>query len=146
MPLGSVFANNSQTVLSVGKDAVNPIAVGALCVRDTATAPDSWKQAPAAAGNVGPFVVCVNRAAASSDTAFSAALPGTMCTVKGQGVIEVGAEIYSSASVSGAVAAAGTGDKCGRYLGHENELTGKIPGTASADGETTLVIRLGGAT
>lgn len=145
MTLGSVQPS-AHTAISAGKDSANPIPVGAICVRDTATAPDSWKVAPAAAGNLGPFVVCVNRAAAATDTAFTAVLPGALVTVKGQGAIEVGAEVYSSASAAGAVAAAGTGDKCGRYLGHENELTGKIPGTASADGETNLIIRLGGAT
>lgn len=143
MTLGSVQPGHQQ-VWTVGKDGTNPISVGALCVRDTATAPDSYKIAPAAAGNTGPFCVCVNRAAAAADTAFAAAFPSSMVTVKGQGVIEVGAPVYSSATVAGAVAAAGTGDICGRYMGHETELTGKVPGTAAADGETNLVIRLGG--
>lgn len=144
MTLGSVFANSSETVLSVAKDAVNPISVGALCVRDTAITPQGYKIAPAAAGGTGPFVVCVNRAATSADTAFAAAFPGTLVTVKAQGAIQVGAPVYASATVAGAVAGAGTGDICGRYLGHEGELTGKLPGTPAVDGETNCVIRLGG--
>lgn len=145
MTLGSVFANNVMTVLSVAKDAVNAIPVGALCVRDTAITPQGYKVAPAAAGGTGPFVVCVNRAATAADTAFAAAFPGTLVTVKGQGAIQVGGPVYASATVAGAVAGAGTGDIAGRYLGHENELTGKAPGTPAVDGETNLVIRLGGA-
>lgn len=141
-----MFANDSQTVITVAKDAVNPIAVGSICVRDTAITPQGYKQAPAAAGATGPFVVCVNKAASAAETAFAAAFPGTLVTVKAQGAIQVGAEVYASATVAGAVAAAGTGDKCGRYMGHEGELTGKLPGTAAADGETNCIIRLGGAT
>ena len=142
MTLGSV--QPGAEVWTVGKDGTNPISLGALCVRDTATTPDSYKIAPAAAGALGPFVVCVNKAAAATDTAFSAAFPGSFVTVKGQGAIEVGSEVFASATVAGSVAGAGTGDPCGRYMGHENELTGKTPGTAAADGETNLIIRLGG--
>lgn len=144
MTLGSVFAGDTQLVLTVAKDAVNPIPVGALCVRDTAITPQGYKTAAAAVGVVGPFVICVNKAAAASDTAFAAAFPGTLASVKGQGAIQVGAPVYASATVAGAIAGAGTGDVAGRYLGHENEMTGKVPGTPAADGETNLVIRLGG--
>lgn len=146
MTLGSVFANNVMTVLTVAKDGVNPIAVGAVCVRDTAITPQGYKTAPAAAGDLGPFVVCVNRAASASDTAFAAAFPGTLVTVKGQGAIQVGAPVFASATVAGSVAGAGTGDACGRYIGHESEMTGKVPGTPAVDGETNLVIRIGGLT
>jgi len=143
MTLGSVQPGH-QTVITVAKDATNPISIGALCVRDTVVSPNGYKIAPAAAGGTGPFAVCVNKAAAASETAFAAALPGTFVTVKGQGVIPPGSPIYASATVAGSVAAAGTGDVAGRYIGHENEITGKLPGTSSADGETNLVIRLGG--
>lgn len=142
MTLGSVQPGH-QTVLSVAKDAVNPINVGDLCVRDTGITPNGYKRAPAAAGGLGPFAVCVNKNALAADTAFSAAFPGTFVTVKAQGVIAPGAPVYASATVAGAVAAAGTGDIAGRYLGHENELTGKIPGTSAADGDL-IVIRIGG--
>ena len=145
MTLGSVQPG-SGNVISVGKDATNPISIGALVVPDTATTPDSYKISPAAAGVLGPFGVCVNKAAAATDTSFAMALPGTLCTVKGQGAIEPGAIIYPSSTVAGSVsAAAGTQGVAGRYIGHENEITGKAPGTASIDGETNLVIRLGGA-
>ena len=144
MTLGSVQPGHQQ-VWSVGKDAVNAISVGAICIPDTATAPDSYKISPAAAGILGPFGFCVNKAAAASDTSFAMALPGSMVTVKAQGVIEVGAIVYPSATVAGSVSAtAGTQNPCGLYMGHENELTGKVPGTAAADGETNIVIRLGG--
>lgn len=145
MTLGSVFAGDTQLVLTVGKDAVTPIPVGAVCVRDTGITPNGYKAAAAAAGVTGPFVVCVNKAATAADTAFAAAFPGTLVTVKAQGVIQPGAEVYASASVAGAVAAAGTGDKCGRYIAHESEMTGKVPATAAADGDP-IVIRIGGAT
>lgn len=143
MTLGSVFANNVMTVLTVAKDGVNPIPVGALCVRDTAITPQGYKVAPAAAGGTGPFVVCVNKAATAADTAFAAAFPGSLVTVKGQGAIQVGSPVYASATVAGAVAGAGTGDIAGRYIGHESEINGKQPGTPAVDGETNLVIRLG---
>lgn len=145
MTLGSVWPG-SGNVITAGKDATNAIPIGALTVPDTATTPDSQKTAPAAAGVLGPFGVCVNKAAAATETSFAMALPGTLCTVKGEGVIEVGAIIYPSATVAGSISAtAGTQGVAGRYLGHENELNGKVPGTAAANGETNLVIRLGGA-
>jgi hypothetical protein len=144
MTLGSVQPGH-QTVLSVAKDAVNAIPAGSLCVRDTSISPNGYKKAPAAAGGTGPFVVCVNKDAKAADTAFAAAFPGTFVTVTAQGAIAPGAPVYASATVAGAVAGAGTGDIAGRYLGHENELTGKIPGTSAADGETNIVIRLGGS-
>lgn len=145
MTLGSVFAGDTQLVLSVAKDNVNPIAAGALCVRDTAITPNGYKTAPAAAGGTGPFVVCVNRSATAADTAFAAAFPGTLATVKAQGVIQPGAPVYASATVAGSVAAAGTGDICGRYIGHDNglELSGKTPATAAADGDA-IIIRISG--
>lgn len=142
MTLGSV--QPGAEVWTVGKDATNPISIGALCIRDTATTPDSYKQATAAAALTGPFVVCVNKAAAAADTAFAAAFPNSFVTVKAQGVIEPGGPVYASATVAGSVAGAGTGDIAGRYVGHESEITGKIPATAAADGETNIVIRLGG--
>ena len=141
MTLGSVQPGG--IVWSVGKDGTNAIAIGAVCVRDTATAPDSYKLAPAGV-NTGPFGVCVNKAAAATDTSFAMAFPGSFVTVKGQGVIEVGAAVYSSTSVAGSVSATASGDVVGRYMGHENELTGKVPGTAAADAETNLIIFLGG--
>jgi hypothetical protein len=107
--------------------------------------------APAAAGILGPFCVCVNKAAAAADTAFAAAFPNSFVTVKAQGAIEPGALVYPSSTVAGSVSAsAGTQGICGRYIGHENEITGKLLGggsgaTAAADGETNVVIRLGGA-
>jgi len=162
LTLGSIQPGHQQ-VWTVGKDAVNAISVGAVCVPDTATTPDSYKIAPAAAPVPGPFVVCINRAAAAADTAFAAAFPGSVVTVKAQGAIEVGKEVQCSATVAGSVAAfvattltgayvqadqiAAQTDRLrvvGRYLGHENELTGKVPATAAADGETNVVIRLGG--
>lgn len=143
MTLGSVQPGTGN-VISAGKDATNAISIGALVVRDTATSPDSWKIAPATGGAVGPFGACVNKAAAATDTSFSMALPGTFVTMKAQGAIEVGSEVFNSATVAGSVAATGTGDPCGRYLGHESELTGKTPGTAAADGETNCIVRLGG--
>lgn len=142
MTLGSMQPGNQQ-VWSVAKDAVNPIALGALCVRDTAITPNGYKTAPAAAGGLGPFVVCVNKNALAAETSFAAAFPDTMVAVKAQGVINPGAPVYASATVAGSVAGAGTGDICGRYMGHENELTGKLPGTSAADGDI-VVIRLGG--
>lgn len=144
MTLGSVQPGD-QRVLTVGKDATNPIPLGALCVRDTVVSPNAYKVAPAAAGGTGPFVACVNKAAAASDTAFAAAFPGTMVTMKAQGVIAPGSDVFASATVAGSVAGAGTGDKAGRYIGHENEWTGKVPGTAAADGDL-VVILLGGVT
>lgn len=161
MTLGSALPG--ATVITVGKDGTNAISVGAVCVPDTATAPDSYKIAPASAGVAGPFGVCVNRAAATTDTAFAMAMPGSLVVVKAQGVIEVGKEVQCSASVAGAVAAyaataqtgsyvqadvtAGTNDFhriVGRYIAHEAEMTGKTPATAAADGETNIVISLGG--
>lgn len=147
MTLGSV--QPGAVVWSVGKDATNPISVGAVCVRDTATAPDSYKIAPAGV-NTGPFVVCVNKAAAATDTSFAAAFPGSFVTVKAQGAIEVGAPVYTSTTVAGSVSATASGDVVGRYMGHDVtgttsvELTGKTPGTAAADGETNCIIFLGG--
>lgn len=143
MTLGSLQPGH-QSVITVGKDGTNPINAGDLCVRDTVVSPNGYKKAPAAAGGTGPFVVCVNRNAAASDTAFAAAMPGSFVTVKAQGVINPGSPVYASATVAGAVAGAGTGDIAGRAIGHENEMTGKAPGTPAADGDL-YVIRLGGA-
>lgn len=144
MTLGSVQPGHQQ-VWSVAKDAVNAIPAGSLCIPDTGITPNGYKISTAGAGVLGPFVVCVNKAAAAADTAFAAAFPGTMVTVKAQGVIQPGAIVYPSATVAGSVSAtAGTQNPCGRYMGHESELTGKTPGTAAADGETNIVIRLGG--
>lgn len=95
MTLGSV--QPGAEVWSVGKDGTNAISIGAVCVRDTATSPDSYKLAPAGV-NTGPFGVCVNKAAAAADTAFAMAFPDSLVTVKAQGVIEVGAPVYSSTS------------------------------------------------
>lgn len=165
MTLGSVFADGHAVVLTVGKDGTNPITAGSVCVRDTASTPKSYKQAPASAGNLGPFVVCVNRDAAATDRAFAAAFPGSLVTVKAQGAIDIGQEVQCSSSVSGAVAAfalttltgayvqadqiAAQNDRLrvvGRYIGHENEMQGAGttgPGSAAADGDL-IVIRIGG--
>lgn len=144
MTLGSVQPGGDMSVIVAGKDGTNPIPVGALVVRDTAASPKGYKTSPAAAAGTGPFGVCVNRAATAADRAFSMALPGTLVTVKAQGVIDVGSAVYQSVTVAGSVAGAGTGDIAGRYIGHENEMTGALPGSAAADGEL-IVIRLGGA-
>jgi hypothetical protein len=141
LTLGSV--QPGAQVWSVGKDATNAITIGAVCVRDTATSPDSYKIATAGV-NTGPFVVCVNKAAAATDTSFAAAFPGSFVTVKAQGAIEVGAPVYTSTTVAGSVSATASGDVVGRYMGHETELTGKTPGTAAADAETNIVIFIGG--
>ena len=163
MTLGSVFPDANMKVLTVGKSTSAAITKGAVCVVDTATAPDSYKIAPASAGNLGPFVVCVNKDAAAADASFSAAFPGTMVTVTAQGAFEVGKEVQCSSSVAGAVTVfAGStvsatptqaevqnirDDRLrvvGRYIGHEAEMDGKTPATAAADGETNVVIIIGG--
>jgi hypothetical protein len=163
MTLGAVQPG-AMKVMTVGKDSSGAITAGAVCVPDTSTAPDSYKIAPASASVPGPFVVCVNRDAAATDTAFSAAFPGTSVTVKAQGTIEVGKEVQCSASVSGSVAAfvastiGGTYAQAeaqaaqldrlrvvGRYICHDNgvEMSGKTPATAAADGDA-IIIMLGG--
>lgn len=162
MTLGSVFAGERMKVLTVAKDAVNAITKGSVCVPDTSITPNGYKKAPAAASVPGPFVICVNRDAAASDTAFAAAFPGTMVTVTAQGAIQPGKEVQASASVAGAVTVfvastvatptaaeviAAQTDRLrvvGRYIGHEAELDGKTPATAAADGETNIVIVIGG--
>src|SRR6266496_2766728 len=163
MTLGAVIADGNQKVLTVAKDGTNAISLGALCIRDTASTPKGYKQCPATTLQTGPFVVCVNRAAAIADRTFAAAFPGTMVVVKAQGAIQVGAEVQNSATVSGAVAAfaattqtgayvqadvqAGTADFhriVGRYIAHENEMTGAAPATDAADTDN-IVIVIGGA-
>lgn len=167
MTLGSVIANGTELVLTVGKDGTNAIPVGAVCIRDGASSPKSYKLCPATTLQVGPFVVCVNKAAAIADRTFAAAFPGTLVVVKAQGAIDVGAEVQNSATVAGSVMAwvattqtasyvqadviAGINDMrriVGRYIGHENEMVGASatspgPASAAADGDN-IVIRLGG--
>lgn len=162
MTLGSVWPGGNMTVLSVGKAINAAIALGGVCVPDTGTSPDSYKIAPASAGNLGPFVVCVNKAAATTDPSFAAAFPGTIVAVKADGAIEVGKEVQCSSSTAGEVVVFAASDVTssptettieaalndrlrvvGRYLGHENEITGKVPATAAADGDVIL-IKLGG--
>ena len=162
MTLGSILPGGGHTVVTLGKDGTNAIAKGSVCVPDTATTPDSYKIAPASAGVKGPFAVCVNKDAAAADRAFSAALPGSLVVVTADGAFEAGMEVQCSSSTAGQVVvyAAPTvsatptqaevqavlGDRLrvvGRYLGHENEITGKTPCTAAADGDL-VVIRLGG--
>ena len=161
MTLGSLQPGN-QKVWSVGKAINAAISVGAVCVPDTGTNPDSYKIAPASAGNTGPFVVCVNKAAATTDPSFAAAFPGSVVTVKADGAIEPGMEVQCSSATAGEVVVFAASDVTssptettietalkdrqrvvGRYLGHENELTGKVPATAAADGDL-IVINLGG--
>ena len=164
MTLGSMQPGAGHGVITVGKDSSNAISVGAVVVPDTATAPDSYKIAPAAASVTGPFGVCVNRAAAAADTSFAMALPGSLVSVKAQGVIEVGKEVQCSATVAGSVMAfvaatvggtyaqaeviAAQTDRLrvvGRYICHDNglEMQGKTPATAAADTDT-IIILLGG--
>jgi hypothetical protein len=161
MTLGSVIANGTELVLTVGKDGTNAIPLGAVCIRDTASTPKSYKLCPATTLQTGPFVVCVNKAAAAADRAFAGAFPGTLVVVKAQGVIEIGTEVQNSATVAGAVmafaqstATTPTGAEVnavrddrlrvvGRYIGHEDEMTGAKTATAAADTDN-IVIRLGG--
>ncbi len=162
MTLGAVIADGNQKVLTVAKDGTNAISLGALCIRDTAPTPKGYKQCPATTLQLGPFVVCVNKAAAIADRTFAAAFPGTMVVVKAQGAIQVGAEVQNSATVSGAVMAfaqtttTGTYSSAeeaavrddrlrvvGRYIAHENEMTGAAPATDAADTDN-IVIVLGG--
>ena len=164
MTLGSLQPGAGHGVITVGKDAVNAISVGAVVVPDTSTAPDAYKIAPASATVLGPFGVCVNKAAAAADTAFAMALPGSLVAVKAQGAIEVGKEVQCSASVAGSVAvfaqstisASPTQPEVqnarddrlrvvGRYICHDTgvEMSGKTPATAAADGDT-IIILLGG--
>lgn len=166
MTLGSVIANGTELVLTVGKDGTNAIPLGAVCIRDTASSPKSYKLCPATTLQTGPFVVCVNKAAAIADRTFAAAFPGTLVVVKAQGAIEVGTEVQNSATVAGSVmafaqstATTPTGAECnairddrlrvvGRYIAHENEMVGSSstspgPASAAADGDN-IVIRLGG--
>jgi hypothetical protein len=163
MTLGSVFPGSTIKVLTVAKDAVNAITKGSVCVPDTSITPNGYKKATAAASVTGPFVVCVNKDAAAADTAFAAAFPGTMVTVTAQGAIAPGKEVQCSATVAGAVAQfagaavatptaaevlAVQADRLrvvGRYIGHESEITGKTPATSAADGETNIVIVIGGS-
>ena len=162
MTLGSVQPGMGR-VLTVKKNATDAIAAGSVCVIDTALTADGWKIAPASAGNKGPFVVAVNKDAAATDAKFAAAFPGTAVTVTADGAIEPGAEVQCSSSTAGqivvfagsSVASTPTqadvqnvqGDRLrvvGRYLGHEDELTGGSPATAAADGESDCVIVIGG--
>lgn len=162
MTLGSVQPANMR-VLTVGKNNSAAIKAGDVCCPDTATNPDSYKTAPASAGVTGPFVVCVNKDVATTTTSFAAAFPGSMVTVTADGAIEPGTEVECSSSTAGQVVAftpttvgttfvqanvaAAQSDRLrvvGRYIGHEDEITGKTPATAAADGEADVVIIIGG--
>lgn len=85
----------SGTYNKAGTFAVNR---GDILVKDTSTAPDSWKIATAGASIVGPFVMALE-AAASAALVFRGVEGGYWC-VKADGTIEIGDEVQMSTATN----------------------------------------------
>jgi hypothetical protein len=77
------------------------ITRGDICVKDTATTPDSYKVNAAGAAISGPFYICTQNAA-SAETKVSLAVGG-MWLVLGDDTIEPGDQVMLSTSTAGHV-------------------------------------------
>ena len=83
------------------KQGSGAITRGDLLVPDTGATPDGWKISPAAAGNPGPFAVCLE-AAAATDTVIRVAQGGTQA-LKAGGTIEINKLVMSDSGTAGKV-------------------------------------------
>jgi hypothetical protein len=84
-----------------GTKGTGIITRGDVCVPDTSTAPDGWKIAPAAAGGLGPFAVCM-RTTTSAQTNIELAQGGTIA-LKAGGTIEINKLVYTDSGTAGKV-------------------------------------------
>jgi hypothetical protein len=81
------------------KAATFAVAKGDILVKDTGTAPDSYKLATAGAAIAGPFYIC-SQSAASADTKISLATKGLWYVIGGD-TIEPGDVVMLSTTVNG---------------------------------------------
>ena len=93
-PMGATFFRGS-------KAATFAVARGDILVKDTATAPDSYKINTAGSAIPGPFYIAT-QAAASADTRVSLAVGG-FWLVTGGDTIEPGDDVMLSTTVAGQV-------------------------------------------
>lgn len=93
-PMGATFFRGN-------KAATFAVARGQILVKDTGTAPDSYKINAAGAAIVGPFYIAT-QAALSADTKVSLAVGG-MWLVTGGDTIEPGDDVMLSTTVDGQV-------------------------------------------
>lgn len=100
---GAVAGQNVDSSNAVffrgNKAATFAVAKGDILVKDTGTAPDSYKLATAGAAIAGPFYICT-QAALSADTKISLAVGGKWY-VTGGDTIEPGDVVMLSTTVNG---------------------------------------------
>lgn len=94
-----VYQGTGAQFYRANKAATFAVAKGDIMVKDTGTAPDSFKLATAGAALPGPFWICT-QAAASADTKVSIAAGG-LWYVTGGDTIEPGDEVMLSTTVNG---------------------------------------------
>ena len=97
---GQEVYNGTGAIYFRGNKATGfAVAKGDILVKDTGTAPDSYKLATAGAAIPGPFYICT-QAAVSGDTKISLAVGG-IWYVTGGDTIEPGDEVMLSTTVNG---------------------------------------------
>ena len=98
---GQCASTEGARFFSGNKAATFAVARGDILVKDTGTAPDSYKINAAGAAIVGPFYIATE-AAASTDVQVSLAVGG-MWYVTGGDTIEPGDDVMLSTTVNGQV-------------------------------------------
>lgn len=99
VPGQEVYQGTGAQFYRMNKAATFAVAKGDIMVKDTGTAPDSFKLATAGAAIAGPFYICT-QAAASADTKVSIAAGG-LWYVTGGDTIEPGDDVMLSTTVNG---------------------------------------------
>lgn len=94
-----VYQGSGAIFFRANKAATFAVGKGDIMVKDTGTAPDSYKLATAGAAIAGPFYICT-QAAASADTKVSIATKG-LWYVTGGDTIEPGDVVMLSTTVNG---------------------------------------------
>lgn len=140
MPLGNTEPIGKR-VQTVKKSNAAQIALGKVCIVDTALTPDGWKQATGIGDN-GPFRIAVDKLYASTDASFSGSLPGTMVCVKaGAGGLTPGAMVKTDASGDVVAATLGT-DAHHKIVGQYIRKDGEYDQTDAAQNDPVWILQM----
>ena len=125
MPLGNVEPFNSA-VKTFDKSNAAQIALGKICIPDTALTPDGMKQSTTLTAQ-GPFCVAVNKLYSTTSPTFAGAIAPSEVIIEAGGALEPNMIVKSDTQGRAVAAVVGTDAEVthvGIYLGKEGELRG----------------------
>lgn len=139
MPLGNTEPIGKR-VVNCKKSTSAQIALGKVCIVDTALNPDGWKKGTGAGDN-GPFRIAVDKLYATTDSDFSGSLPGTMVCVNAGGALTPGAMVKTDANGDVVAATLGT-DAHHKIVGQYIRKDGSYDQTDAAQNDPVWILQM----